>query len=342
MSYKEFYQAVSENTLKPLYVFYGPEILLIDRMLEQAREKCLSSLTVEFNYAIVESDNITFEQSFGMVEMLPVMDNRRIVVFKNPLFIQKELWDESSLKSFLQFHSVADCTTTTILWVPTIDKRKKIFKEISKIGDVISFDALDEGDLNKWLRQEVKKGGKILSAAVATHLIERSGYYHQDTEVDLYCMLGWLQTLLHQTSDVEILKKDVDHILKFSVEANVFKLVDAVFEGQKTVAQQQIQALIASGEAELKLLFMLQRHVRQLLKVKQLHQEGFSQATISEMLSLKSFVVKKSLGHCNRLSLAQLREILFLTERTDGYMKSSATPVTTLLEWVVVKIMLLK
>lgn len=342
MSYKEFYQAVSENALKSLYVFYGPEILLIDRMLEQAREKCLSPLTVDFNYVVVESDGIAFENAFGMVEMLPVMDIRRIVVFKNPLFIQKESWDEASLKTFLQFHGASDCATTTILWVPTIDKRKKIFKEIAKIGEVIAFDALEEADLNKWLRQEVKKGGKVLSAGVASHLIERSGYYHQDTEVDLYCMLGWLQTLLHQTPDMEIQKKDIDRILKFSVEANVFKLVDAVFEGQKKTAHQQVQALVASGEAELKLLFMLQRHIRQLLKVKQLHMEGFSQATISEMLSLKSFVVKKSLGHCNRLSVAQLREMLFLTERTDGYMKSSATPVTTLLEWVVIKLMLLR
>jgi DNA polymerase-3 subunit delta len=339
MSYKEFYQAITGSTLKTLYLFYGEETLLIDRMLNTAKDKCLNAATAEFNYVVLNAESLTFDRLYSAIEMLPMMDSRRIVVVKNPSFIQKDEWSDAQLKLFLKFHEEVACSTTTILWVEQVDKRKRIVKDIQKIGSVIHFDKLDETDLNKWIRQEVKKGHKSIDVGTATYFIERCGYFHQDSEVDLYRLSTLLQTLLHSSNHAVIVKADIERVLKQSVEGNIFKMLDALFEKRHKVAVEQTHALIEHGEAELKILFMIQRQIRQLLKVKQLHSEGFSATVIGEQLSLKPFIVKKNITQIQKTSLSSLRAMLYGVEEADRMMKSSSVTTRTVLEWLIVKLL---
>ncbi|MCK8058010.1 MULTISPECIES: DNA polymerase III subunit delta [unclassified Fusibacter] len=329
MSYKEFYEDIKSESFKSLYVFYGPEKLLIESMLEQARTKCLLEHVADFNYVVKEAEGITYQDAFSMIEMLPVMDERRIVVLKEPTFLVKDEWGDKSVSSFIKYHE-NNQQIMTILVMSGIDKRKKAFKDIAKIGKLVHFDHLDERELFKWIKQEAKKGGKTISDSACHVFVDRTGYLNKETEMDLYGLLGLIKTLMHGTSSDEITKEQVISALKLSVDANIFVMVDSLFEGRAKVAFNQLYALVEGGEAAIKIMFMIQRHIRQLLKVKLLAKEGFSAKAISDTLGLKPFVVKKSLNQVSRLSVESLRNMLFDAQRADANMKSSLDPQTVL------------
>ncbi len=335
MSYKDFHDDIQQNQLKSIYLFYGPERLMIDRMVEQCRMRCLSDMALDFNFVVSEGDNLSFGQVYNMVEMLPVMDQRRVVLIKNPNFLSKDLWLDGQVKQFLEFPSDPNCTTTTILWADGVDKRKKLVKEIGKIGRIIAFDRLDEIACGKWLKQEAKRLDMDMSIGVAQHLVQRSGYLHQETEVDLYQMLSWLQRMEGLFKGQALTVAHVDELLDQSVEGNVFKWVDAVFEGQHKLSYLQQQALLEQGEAPLKLLFMLHRNLRQMYKVKLMLGEGYSQTTISEQMGLKAFVVKKSVQQGTRLDNQSFLDLMDQMVQADQWMKSSAMRPDLILDFAV-------
>lgn len=335
MSYKDFYEDIQSGQLKTLYIFYGPERLMVDRMLETCRQRCLSPATVDFNYVVAEADQLSFSQIFNQIEMLPMMDARRILVLKNPGFLAKDLWSEGQLRQFLDFHSASDCATTTIMWAESVDKRKRLVKDIGKIGRLIGFERLDEVECAKWLRQESKRLEMAMSAGVSQHFVQRSGYLHQDSEIDLYQMLSWLARLAGTCRGTEVTARQVDEILDQAVEANVFKWVDAVFEGQGKLATTQQEALLANDEAPLKLLFMLHRHLRQLYKVKLLLDQGFSQTSVADELAIKPFVVKKSAGQVARISFQGMSDLMEVLQQADLWMKSSSMSPETILDYAV-------
>lgn len=339
MTYKEFLEDIQGNALKPLYLFYGQERLMIDRMLETCRQRCLNPATVDFNYIVVEGDQHNFGQLYSLCEMLPAMDVRRILVVKQPNFLQKDLWTEAQQKQFLKFHQDEQCSTTTILWCETVDKRKKFVKEIGKVGRIISFDALDEIACVKWVQQEAKRLGLSLVNQQAQYFVQRSGYLHQDSTVDLYQMMSWLARLQGLVGDGTLVPAQIDQVLDQAVESNLFKWIDAVFEGQGNVAIRQRDTLIAHGEAPLKLFFMLHRHLRQLYKVKLLLMEGYSQGAICDQLGLKAFVVKKSANQVGKMKVEHLSEMLESVQQVDGWMKSSGVKPDLLLDYSMGKIL---
>ena len=340
MSYKDFHEDIQQNRLKPIYLFYGPERLMIDRMIEQCKNRCLGEMTMDFNFVVTEGDSLSYGQVFNMVEMLPVMDERRVVVIRNPNFLAKDQWSDNQLKHFLEFHSDTQCTTTTILWSDSVDKRKKIVKDIAKIGRVIEFERLDEIACAKWLKQEAKRLNVDLSLSIATHFVQRSGYLHQETDVDLYQMLSWLKKLEGLTTTNVVGLDQIDALMDQSIEGNVFKWVDAVFEGHLKLSQMQRTALIEQGEAPLKLLFMLHRNLRQLYKVKLLLDEGYTQTTLAEQLSLKPFVVKKSIQQLARFDRIGLASAMDGMVQADQWMKSSSMTPELLLDYAVGQILI--
>lgn len=342
MSYKIFHEDIQNNQLKSIYIFYGPERLMIDRMLELCKGRCLNQAMVDFNFVTTEGDSLSFGQIFSQVEMLPMMDTRRILVIKNPSFLVRDQWQDDQIQRFLDLHRHGLATTTTILWSETLDKRKKLVKDIAKIGSVIGFERLDEVECAKWLRQEAKRLQMSLPLAMAQYFVERSGYLHQDSEVDLYQMLSWLEKLTGSIRGQEIDKRSIDVLLDQAVEANVFKWVDAVFEGQGRLVAIQQQALLENDEAPLKLLYMLHRHLRQLYKVKLMLDEGYSQTAISDQLSLKPFVVKKSAGQVAKWSRPMLSDLISVFQKADLWMKSSSMAPETILDYAVGRVLTAK
>lgn len=322
MSYKDFYNDIENDNIASLYLLYGPESLLVDRLVDQLADKILAPGVRSFNYIEKDGETLGYDEAFGLIERLPMMDQRQIVVIREPLFLAKADWDDAQVMRFIEYHQKQD-TTITILIAKQIDKRKSAFKQIKKVGKIIEFDHLDERTLCKWMMQEANKLDKQLDMSLALQLAQRTGYGNQDSEVDLYGILTMLQKLCYQSNQTKISAQVLDDVLDHSEVANIFKMIDALFEGRATQAFRQLTALTEAGEVPIKIAFMIQRHIRQLISVNILLSKGYSNKVVANRLSLKPFVVNKAAGQLRRLDKGDLSQLLERAIVCDLQTKSS-------------------
>ncbi len=322
MSYKDFYNDIKSNQLSSLYLLYGSEKLMIDRMLEQLINSALEPSMCSFNYIAKSAEDLSFAEAMSAVERLPLMDARIIVVISDADLLMSSQWTDDERKNFIDYHK-DNSTLTTVLVAAHVDKRKQFYKQIKKVGKVIEFDRLDERTLAKWIAQEAKRMGKSIQMNTARRLVDKLGYTNKDAKIDLYGVASTLQRICDLTKSDSIEAENLDEVVDNSLEANIFKMIDALFEGHAKQAFQQFRRLLANGEVAIKINFMIHRHLRQLQKIKYLAEQNYSAKSIESALGLKSFVVRKALGQLKHFSADELKQLLEVAIACDLQQKSS-------------------
>ncbi len=322
MSYKVFYNDIKSGQLSSLYLLHGSEMLMIDRMLEQLIDSALAPATRSFNYIAKSGEELGFGEAMQAVERLPMMDQRIIVVIRNADSLLSSQWTDDERSHFFNYHK-DNATLTTVLVVSQVDKRKRSYKEIQKIGKAIAFERLDEKTLAKWISQEVKRLGKKIDVKTAHRLVAKLGYTNKDATINLYGVLSTLQRICDLTKSDTIGAENLDEVVDNSLEANIFKMIDALFEGRGQQAFRQFKRLLASGEVAIKISFMIHRHLRQLQKINHLARQNYSAVSIEAALGIKGFVVRKALAQLRRYSAADIKQLLEAAIACDLQLKSA-------------------
>ncbi len=322
MSYKDFYNDIKSGQLSSLYLLHGSEKLMIDRMLEPLVETALVPATRSFNYIAKAGETLSFAEAMQAVERLPMMDQRIVVVIQAADFLMSSQWTDAERAHFIDYHK-DNPTLTTILVAESIDKRKRAYKQIEKVGKVIAFDRLDEKTLAKWISQEVGRIGKTIDSKTAYQLVDKLGYCHKDASIDLYGVLSTLQRICDLTKGKAIGLENLAEVVDNSLEANIFKMIDALFEGRAQLAFRQFNRLLASGEVAIKIGFMIHRHLRQLQKINYLAAQNYSAKSIESALGIKGFIVRKALGQLRRYSASDLKRLLEAAVVCDLQLKSA-------------------
>ncbi len=322
MSYKDFYNDIKSNQLSSLYLLYGSEKLMIDRMLEQLLDNALEPSMRSFNYLTKSAEDLSFAEAISAVERLPLMDQRIVVVIDNADLLMTAQWSDDERKHFIDYHKNND-TLTTVLVAANVDKRKQFYKQIKKVGKAIEFGRLDERTLAKWIIQEVKRMGKSIEMKAALRLVDKLGYTNKDATINLYAVQNTLQRICNLTKRATIETENLDEVVDNSLEANIFKMIDALFEGQAKQAFHQFNRLLANGEVAIKISFMIHRHLRQLQKINYLMMQNYSAKSIESALGLKGFVVRKALAQLKRYSADDIKQLLEAAIACDLQQKSS-------------------
>ncbi len=322
MSYKAFYNDIKTNQLSALYLLYGSEKLMIDRLIEQLVDSVLEPTMRSFNYIEKSGEALAFDEAMRTVERLPMMDQRLIVVIRAADFINSTDWSDEARRHFIDYHK-DKATLTTVLVSDAVDKRKQAYKQIKKVGKVYNFDRLDQKTLAKWIAQEVGRLGKSISAGTTQLLIDKLGYTNKDATIDLYGVLNIVQRICALTKRDQIVAADLDDVIDNSLEANIFKMIDALFEGRAELAYAQFNRLLSNGEVAIKICFMIHRHLRQLQKIDYLSSRNYSASAIETALALKGFVVRKALAQLRRYASDDLRRLLAASIACDLQLKSA-------------------
>ncbi len=313
MSYKDFYQDIKNKDYQSLYILYGAERLLIDRLVKTFVNQVLMPTEQAFNFIETSGADLSYEEAINTVTRLPIMSSRQIVKINGADFLTSSQWSDEEKAYFVETHQ-ANSETITIIIADSIDKRKKIFKSASKIGALIEFAKLSDSDLAKWLIKEAKSNGKSMSREVAYRFVEGLSYNNKDSNLNLYGVLSILEKLCMSVKGDEIDLETVKAVVDDNIESNIFKMVDSVFNGDGNYCFRQLDALLLAGEAPIKIHFMVHRHLRLLLKVDNLQRRAYSRQSIADSLKLKPFVVNNLV---KQLKYWTKEELIFLLKEAE-------------------------
>ncbi|HET6924635.1 MAG TPA: DNA polymerase III subunit delta [Candidatus Saccharimonadales bacterium] len=220
-------------------------------------------------------------------------------------------------------------TTDVILVEPKLDKRSGYYKFLKKSTDFREFNPLDVNGLSRWLVSEAKARGGSLSQRDAQYLVERVGLNQQLLANELEKLLLY---------EPQVSRESIELLTEPTPQSTVFQLLEAAFAGNGKRAMQLYREQRAQKVEPPQIVAMLawQLHVLALIKTAG---ERSGDAVASEA-HLSPYVVRKSQAIANKLSYAELKELVRELADIDVRSKREALNVDDALQNYLLKLAL--
>ncbi|MDP2843978.1 MAG: DNA polymerase III subunit delta, partial [Acetobacterium sp.] len=150
MNYKELSKSIKNQEISPVYLFTGSEHY-IGHMIEKTLIASELAKGLEpLNLTTYNDKNLDMSVLLATCETLPMMSNKRIVIVREEAHLDKII-DKKDLDRLVAYLENPCPSTLLIIYWEQPDKRKKLYKSLTKAGSLVVFDKLDASDLQAWI-----------------------------------------------------------------------------------------------------------------------------------------------------------------------------------------------
>ena len=290
-------QDLKTGQFKQFYLLYGQEAYL--RRLYLGRlKKALLPQGEEMNYAHFEGKNPPLEEILELAETLPFFADRRLLILEDTGLFKGGPGELA--EALAHFPS----TTFLIFTEQEVDRRSRLYKAVSSLGRAVELNTQDPSTLQKWILGQVKREGRQITREALGSLLEKTG-------TDMDNISQELEKLFSYTlGRPEIRPEDVEAVCVSHTENRIFDMVRATARGDARKALGLYYDLLSLKEPPLRILFLLTREFRQLLAVKELDRQGYSQKEIAAKTGTQSFVAGRLREQARAFSRERLTRIL--------------------------------
>jgi DNA polymerase-3 subunit delta len=310
------------------YLLHGEDEYTRSLELAKMKTRLGDPGSVDLNTTLLDGRDLTLGDLTFACDTMPFLADKRLVIvnnlanrFESRSGGRRERSEREStfLEQLTEYLGrLPDTARLVFLEQQTIKKSNPIHRlaSTSEHGYVREFSPPSGRNLNRWIADRVQeKGGSIEAGAIqllATHV--GNDLRLLDQEIDKLCTFT--------DSERPINERDVQVLVSYVQEANIFHMVDALGKRETRQAMKLLHKMLEDGQHPLYLLSMIIRQFRILLQIKELLAKGTSAADIRALLSLHPFVVQKMTRQASNFSVAQLETIYRRLLETDLAMKT--------------------
>jgi len=315
-----------------VYLLLGEEDVLVEQALATLLDELVPAAERALNLDALDAGETPVAEIIARCETLPFFGARRVVLVRRAEELRPA--DQDALATYLE---PAPPPATLVLIAAKLDQRRRLSGVIQRTGRVIPCAPLDAHDLPAWIRARAQEEGKTVQAEAARMLVLLVGGGLRELGLEIAKLAAYVGERR------EITAEDVRAIASHVAEAGVFELTDAVGRRQAGRALELLETLITAGEAPLRILYLLEDHIRMLLRAQALLDRG-------ERVERPSEQVRAVLGG-NRawlfrryrdqlLAFGRLRpdEILGVLLEADATIKTGAMAPRLVLEALIVRL----
>ncbi|MBF4694903.1 DNA polymerase III subunit delta [Fusibacter ferrireducens] len=327
MDFMTYYKQLKNNEIAALNLITGNEQYLIDNIVKMIEKSFLIDAYKDLNFTTIEGQ-FDVDQFLSISETLPFFDEKRIV-FVNNVGLFKNVKEEAESKLLAFLKSIPE--QTVLLFVEKdLDKRKKLYKFMTKAGTCVSIDKMTHSEFFKWVSKKFKSYDKPISNHALNYFIEMSNYLDKESNKNLYDVDNTIKSLVNNES--EITEQIINQYLEIPIEHNIFKMIDAISEKKIQTSLLILNELVGNGEPEIKIFYLINQQFRNILKTKYLIKNGYSSNIVATKLGIHPFVAKKAAHFANQYSFEALHKIVDIVETVDIEMKSTGLSPHLLIE----------
>ena len=327
MKFKEFMTALDKE-VKNVNLLSGEETFYIDK----AREKILSKLAVEKSEVVTLdcSQKIPIAEIVSSIDSAPFFNPINVVIVKNAPFFGAEGKSER-LESVLQN---MQATNYVIFTAKTADKRRKLYKIVSKVGAILEADLLRAWQLDDWLNEKLQSMQKKMYGEARKYFSERVGIL---PEISLWYLENEFDKIALAVKNPEITVADLKKLLTEPPEVSNFALPDAIDAKKIKLAVQILRTQTRDRSKIPVLTITLANHVRRLLRAKFFMAKGIKGQALAQPLEMNPFIAKKLSATAETYSTKLLEEIFIEIADADYKLKFGLAD-AEILEKIVIKL----
>jgi DNA polymerase-3 subunit delta len=227
MTASDIIKDLKAKKFKPVYLLHGEEPYYIDQIIHYMEEHVLNDMEKGFNQTVLYGKDTDMATILNAAKRYPMMSDYQLVVIKEAQDLKwgKETEGSSKEAEFVQSYFEKPLASTILVLgykYANFDKRKKLFKSISKSGLVFQSDPVRDYKLAQWIEELVKEKGYKIAPQAAALMAEYLG-------TDLSKIANEVEKLMLNISKEITIDTDlVQRNIGISKEYNVFELQKAL------------------------------------------------------------------------------------------------------------------
>ena len=211
---REIVRDARSGVFKPVYLLMGDEPYYVDMVCEAIIEHCLDDSERDFNQTVCYGADVNADSVITAARRYPMFAERQLVVVKEAqmmktleelaVYCQKPL---ESTVLVIAMHGAA------------ADKRKSLYKTVSKMGAVVDSQALRDYEMPKWISMFYQAKGLRIAPDAAALLAEHAGTDLNKIAIETEKMLKNLPE-----GTVEVSAEDIEKNVGISRQFSIFEL----------------------------------------------------------------------------------------------------------------------
>ena len=213
-------------------------------------------------------------------------------------------------------------STVIVAVTSKLDKRLKLYAQLSKKGFLHVLEAPRSGALPGWVGNEAKQLGVKLEPGAVSRLIDAVG-------ADLSRLTLAVEQLGLYAKGRAVTSDDVDDLIADTRERSVFELTDAIGSADRSRALAAVASLCDQRESAVGVVVMLARHVRQMSLVHALRGANAPRNEWASKLGVPPFIVDKIAGQARVFSPNALATATRKLAIADRALKGDITLIDT-------------
>jgi len=222
---------IKSGNIRPVYFLMGEEPYYIDKLSDYIEQNLLSEEEKGFNQTVFYGRDVSVDDIVSTCKRYPMMAERQVVIVKEAQDLAKTI---DKLESYAE-----NPTPTTVLVLcykyKTLDKRKKVTKQLEKNGLVYESKKLYENQVGQWITRVLQGKGFTIEPKANAMLVDFLG-----TDLSkINNELEKLQIILPKGSTITA--KQIEENIGFSKDYNVFELRKAIGERNQFKSYQIAQ-----------------------------------------------------------------------------------------------------
>ncbi len=315
-----------------LFLFTGPETFLIHEQVSAWKE-AFKEKHGDINLNVIDGTKVEIGEVIAQVEAVPFLGDKRLIFIEGlpeapktrnaDKVTKKDEKKDKQQEKLIAFLGKIPESSVVIFVQSNPDKRKSLYKKIVQHAEVKEFKLLAGPTLNQWVRNRIKKYNTSIDISTAEYLTSLTG-------PNLWRIDQELKKLSSYCVENAITKKDIDHLVAPTIEANVFHLTDALGIKNHSLAIRNLHRSMAAGENLRQVFYMIVRQFRLFLQV-----GGYisnypttNSSSIASSLKIHPFVAKNTMSQLKHFNILDLKKAYERLLEIDTGLKTSKIRIT--------------
>ena len=327
-----------------IHLLYGDDEFSISETVASMKDAVEPADLRDVNVTVLDGPSIGFDELRATCDTVPFLAAKRVVVVNGLLgqferrrgtapasaperaTPKQDAW--SGLGDYLQ--RVPE--TTDLLFVDgPLNRSNRMLAQVQRHAQVRAFAVPNDRRVAQWVRDRAASRGIPIDPPAVDALADAIGG-------DLRVVAGELEKLAVYRAGEPIRREDVDEMVSYAREANIFAAVDAMVEGRLAAALSMSHQLLRLGRTPGFILAMVARQVRLLILAKELKERGVPPAEYGRRLGLAGYPLRKTMDQEKAFTADRLARVHRKLLEADVRTKTTSADEETVLDMLVTEV----
>lgn len=211
---RQLVQEARSGVFSPVYLLMGDEPYYVDMVCDAVLDNCLDESERDFNQTVCYGADVDADAVITAARRYPMFSERQLVVVKEAQMMK-------SLEELAVYCQNPLESTVLVIAMhgASADKRKSLYKTVSKIGVVVESQVLRDYEMPKWISMFYRTKGLDIAPDAAALLSEHAGTDLNKIAIETEKML---KNLPEGTTDVTV--TDIEKNVGISRQYSIFEL----------------------------------------------------------------------------------------------------------------------